>query len=413
MKNTITIILILFALKYKAQNYVSIPDANFVSYLQQNYPSCMNGNQMDTTCLGIVNATYVSVNSLGISDLTGIQYFKNLKVLYCEYNQLTNLPELSDSLTFLNCDHNQLTSLTNLSAVIYVLYCAYNQLTSLPNLPNSLLDFKCHYNQLTTLPNLPDSLLSLVCGSNQLTSLPDLPNTLTFLSCHNNQLTSLPQLSPSLITLYCSQNQLTNLPNLPSSLLYLSCSENQLSTLPTLPSLLQTLDCQNNQLLNLPNLPDSLLRLWCHDNIISCFPFFPNSIENLNISNNPYTCLPNHISAMNSATLLIPICEENDIVNNPNGCSSYTETNLILNKEFLNFKVYPNPFSSSTTVAFGQALTNTDIHLFDVYGQEVRRISNFSGTKLSLQKENLNAGIYFLQIKNEQHSQKIKLIIAE
>jgi len=39
----------------KAQ-WVTIPDANFVTKLTQLFPSCMNGNQMDTTCAGIVNA---------------------------------------------------------------------------------------------------------------------------------------------------------------------------------------------------------------------------------------------------------------------------------------------------------------------------------------------------------------------
>ena len=60
--------------------WVTIPDANFVTKLTQLYPSCMNGNQMDTTCSGIVNTNQLIVNNLNISNLAGIQYFENLTV---------------------------------------------------------------------------------------------------------------------------------------------------------------------------------------------------------------------------------------------------------------------------------------------------------------------------------------------
>ena len=75
----------------KQSKFVTIPDTNFVSYLQSHHPSCINGNQMDTTCADIQNATYVDVSYQGISDLTGIEYFVNLQTLHCQYNQLTIL----------------------------------------------------------------------------------------------------------------------------------------------------------------------------------------------------------------------------------------------------------------------------------------------------------------------------------
>jgi hypothetical protein len=74
MKKLILLFLVL-VLKFapaKAQ-WVTIPDPNFVTYLQTNYPSCMNGNQMDTTCAGIVNATSLDVSlTFAISDLNGV-----------------------------------------------------------------------------------------------------------------------------------------------------------------------------------------------------------------------------------------------------------------------------------------------------------------------------------------------------
>jgi hypothetical protein len=57
--NKTTFLLVIIALiglsfnATKAQ-FVTIPDGNFVTWLNTNYPSCMNGNQMDTTCAQII-----------------------------------------------------------------------------------------------------------------------------------------------------------------------------------------------------------------------------------------------------------------------------------------------------------------------------------------------------------------------
>jgi Leucine-rich repeat (LRR) protein len=183
----------------KAQ-YVTIPDANFVTKLSQLFPSCMNGNQMDTTCAQIVNETNLSVDNLSINDLTGISYFDNLIYLYCDYNQLSSLPPLPPLLFRLSCSNNQLTSLPNLPLPLQVLNCANNPLSNLPNLPLSLQNLNCSNNQLTTLPSLPTTTVYLNCDSNLLTSL------------------SIP---PNIQELYCNHNLLTSLPALPFKFIYL------------------------------------------------------------------------------------------------------------------------------------------------------------------------------------------------
>ena len=156
MKKLILLFLVL-VLKFapaKAQ-WVTIPDPNFITYLQANYPICMNGNQMDTTCAELVNATTLNVNNSNISNLFGVRYFDNLLTLSCNSNQLNSLPALPNSLTSLSCSNNQLSSL--------------------PTLPNSLISLGCYSNQLSSLPTLPNSLTSCVCSINQLSSLPALP----------------------------------------------------------------------------------------------------------------------------------------------------------------------------------------------------------------------------------------------
>ncbi len=65
------------AVSFCAQaQFVTIPDANFRNALIFRYPSCFNGSQqMDTTCSGIVNATYLNISYKNIADLDGIKYF--------------------------------------------------------------------------------------------------------------------------------------------------------------------------------------------------------------------------------------------------------------------------------------------------------------------------------------------------
>ena len=287
------LIAILFATQKSQAQYVTIPDTNFVNWLNANgYAGCMNGNMMDTTCGAVVNAAYVNCSNSNISDLTGIEYFDSLTYLNCSENQLAVLPTLPSALTKLYCYNNQLSSLISLPNTLAYLYCSDNQLTSLPNLPNSLSELWCNFNQLTNLPTLPNSLTYLYCYDNQLTSLPALPNSLTELNCGRNQLTSLPTLPNSVTSLDCYENQLISLPTLSNTLLFLYCSRNQLSSLPIIPNSLQELACSENQILNLPTLPNTLYNLGCSDNQLTSILLLPDSLKILGCGGNQISNLP-------------------------------------------------------------------------------------------------------------------------
>lgn len=329
MKKVLFLLLVLYSQLFTAKaQYVTIPDANFVTKLTQLFPSCMNGNQMDTTCFMIVNATTVDVANSGIYDLEGVQYFDNLINLYCDSNYLSTLPPLPSNLENLDCsvnqivnistfpsnlqylyaNHNQLTSLPSLPNTIYYLSCHNNQITNLPTLPGNLHFLYCGFNQLTSLPSIPGSLKSLVCNNNLLINIPALPSQMSFFHCKNNQLTSLPALPDSITALDCSFNQLTSLPTLPVNLYYsLICSNNLLTSLPALNSL-QHLTCANNLLTGLPTLPNTLSVINCGGNLISTIPQLPNNLYGLRCDYNQLSSLPNFPN-----TLLSLWCSNNQI----------------------------------------------------------------------------------------------------
>jgi uncharacterized repeat protein (TIGR01451 family) len=380
----LNILLVLLVAQSKAQ-IVTIPDSNFANKLTQLFPSSMNGNQMNAGSFEIQNTIFLDVSNSYISDLTGIEHFVNLNLLncqfneltslsglsdsletlYCQFNQLTNLPGFTNKLKRLYCDHNPLNSLPPLPSFLEVLKCENCQINSLPALPNTLKDLYCGDNQLTALPALPGNLINLQCYSNQLTNLPALPNTLKYIACGDgNPLNTLPTLPTSLEILYCNMSpitvlpplpanleilycevaELTNLPALPDSLKFLSCGNNQLSSLPTLPDSLVTLYCSQNQLTSLPVLPNNLKELGCSSNQLNSLPQTPGlmnlfSIANNNISclvnlpyvsnpangsiaNNPLTCVPNQTNY----SLGLPLCLDNDPLNNPNNCAGVNIT---------------------------------------------------------------------------------------
>lgn len=338
MKTKITLLFLLVVLNVtsKAQSYVTIPDANFVAWLNTVIPSCMNGNQMDTNNTTVQTLNSIYLGAASINDLTGIQYFSALQTLDCSDNQLTSLPSLPINLGELKCNNNNLNSLPNLPASLQHLECSHNNLTSLPSLPINLQIFICDQNQLLNLPSLPNSIMSFNCSNNNLTSLQSLPPNLYQFDCSYNNLTSMPTIPLNINVFRCDHNQLTTIPNLPNNSYQLFCSYNNLTSLPNFAANLEYLYCENNQLTSLPSLPNNLHAFNCINNNISCFPVFPNSLTNaslFSIIGNPFTCLPNYVSAMNAGTLAYPLCFYGDSINNISNCPSANGIVGYINKD--------------------------------------------------------------------------------
>ncbi len=184
-KNYIIIPLLILSQVIQSQT-IDIPDLNFKNALLYTL-------SVDTTGDGVFNSTIdtnndskiqvseaeaalgLDVGVFNISSLEGIASFKNIEILYCDYNNLTSIDiSQNTKLKFFECTVNQLTSLdisknTNLEE----LYCNSISLTSLDVSQNpNLKVLECAHNQLTTLDvsNNPN-LTSVRCFNNKLTNL--------------------------------------------------------------------------------------------------------------------------------------------------------------------------------------------------------------------------------------------------
>lgn len=86
------------------------------------------------------------------------------------------------------------------------------------------------------------------------------------------------------------------------------------------------------------------------------------------------------------------------IKTNQNGLvDGQTENNLTNNIIF----IYPNPFSTSTTIKFVKNLNNATLIIRNVMGQEIEKINNIYGNEIQLQRKGLNNGIYFITLTKD------------
>ena len=86
---------------------------------------------------------------------------------------------------------------------------------------------------------------------------------------------------------------------------------------------------------------------------------------------------------------------------------------LEINKDDNGILIYPNPFSSKTTILFSEEQKNTEIKITDVIGKVIKTFIMKDEKNITLEKGELKEGIYFVQITNEMKSVVNKKIIVQ
>ncbi len=71
------------------------------------------------------------------------------------------------------------------------------------------------------------------------------------------------------------------------------------------------------------------------------------------------------------------------------------------NESNLQTSIFPNPFSEETILRFNTSLSNALILLYSSAGKKVLEVTGFSGDTYKLTRNNLESGLYFLQIVAE------------
>lgn len=178
---------------YIAINEKNFPDKNFRDYVagewDKNHDKYFSPSE-------IASAKWISCDNKEISNLKGIEFFTNIWLLECYYNNLTTI-DLSHNknLSYINCHHNQLNELdVSGLPLLETFYCGHNALPSIDVSKNEKLeDFDCQDNHLDTLDvSQNKELVKLSCGTNNLTELDVRENKkLKELSCYESKLSNL------------------------------------------------------------------------------------------------------------------------------------------------------------------------------------------------------------------------------
>ncbi|MFQ7760761.1 MAG: InlB B-repeat-containing protein [Faecalibacterium sp.] len=157
---------------YIAINEKNFPDENFRDYVAGEWDKNQDKYFSPSE---IANAKWISCDNKEISNLKGIEFFTNIWLLECYYNNLTTI-DLSNNkkLSYINCHHNQLKELdVSGLPLLKTFYCGQNALPSIDVSKNEKLeDFDCQDNHLDTLDvSQNKELVKLSCGDNNLTEL--------------------------------------------------------------------------------------------------------------------------------------------------------------------------------------------------------------------------------------------------
>jgi Leucine-rich repeat (LRR) protein len=335
--------------------YTLIPDVNFEKKL---IALGIDSGAADGKVLtnSVNKLTSLDVSNSAIVDLTGIQDFKALTSLYCNFNQLTNL-DVSKNLSLINlsCSSNKLNTL-NLSknSALSKLDCSYNSIINLDISKNTnltLLD--CTSNLLESFDvTLNTTLQYLICGNNgnngnKFSVLDISKNTnLKELNISNLKLSSLDIRNNIVLEqLYCSANNLSSLDlSMNKALKTLVCDNNKLLLLEvSVNKLLKDLNCSANQLtyLDISN-NNALLLLNCSSNRLKTLNLKNGNNANLLVSHGIYFQYFNGNSGLDYYTSFKKNPDLSCIlVDN----SAYSNTNWADKKETY---VFYSPFDCST-----------------------------------------------------------------
>jgi hypothetical protein len=201
-----------------------------------------------------------------------------------------------------------LTELPNLPNTVKKLNCSYNPLKTLRNLPPNLRTLKCEGTALVRFENVPITLRYVNCSGSDLTSLDGLPDSIRYIIAHNcSELKKVYKLPAELIWLdlyYCDIERIVNIPN---NVEYIDIACNRIMSLPRLPESLKTLNCKmSHRLSHVTNLPSNLEVLEINTINLNYLPSLPVTlrylrIDSINILNN--NVIPTTIEEMISTEI--------------------------------------------------------------------------------------------------------------
>lgn len=179
------------------------------------------------------------------TEFPDLSMFTNLEILEINYNKISKIENLPESLLELACQDNLLNSISYGKTKLQRLNCKNNKLMELDllKLKNANV-IDCSYNKLYgSIKNL-SNLTHLYCGNNYIVSVSECSN-LVYLDCKENPIVSIETCN-KLEHLVCSGTKLTKIPDC-QMLQSIECFKTNISSLYYFEKLYEIL-CNTDQL---------------------------------------------------------------------------------------------------------------------------------------------------------------------
>ena len=119
----------------------------------------------------------------------------------------------------------------------------------------------------------------------------------------------------------------------------------------------------------------------------------------------PSSCASNGNRSITVSTdsVLTPVCYAS--------CAACLGTSLKHDEAPSSISIYPNPATVQITIEFKENNPSRSMSLTDVTGKQVRSYNTINGTSFTILKEELQAGVYFLQISSGNAATSVHKLI--
>ena len=227
---------------------VSIPDPNLAEILRQTFGLAPEAS---ITQLDLLRLIEFAADSRQITDITGLEQAKNLKILRLSDNQIHDCSALTEltNLQDLDLDTNQISDITPLAGLVNLNWLEFgsNQIRDIAPLKDlvSLQILRMSNNQIRDITPLRElkQLTRLVFDGNQISDIAALEDLmqLRVLSLERNQIRDIALIAdfPNLVSLRLGGNQITDITPLAelTNLIQLSLWDTQISDITPLAEL--------------------------------------------------------------------------------------------------------------------------------------------------------------------------------
>ena len=183
----------------------------------------LNKPEGELTKKDLEQLTYLPAISLGIKDLSGLEYAINLETLYLYRNEITDLSPLKKliKLKKLHIYENKIKDISPLSNLINLesLELASNEISNIKPLANlkRLNYLNLNYNKISNISYLSSlrQLETLKLSYNQISDISPLTSlkNITFIGLSNNKISDISPLTklPKLIDIFLADNQISDI----------------------------------------------------------------------------------------------------------------------------------------------------------------------------------------------------------